>query len=97
MYLDGSDQNDANALKQYSQLTDDHFGIWNIWMGVFWNFLYRLYLHGSLLEDMIQENMSKFMDKMVKETESFTPKQYFSLMIFHQLYTICFGEWLVFE
>ena len=60
-------------------------------------FLYRLYLHGSLLEDMIHENMSKFMDKMVKETEPFTPKQYFSLMIIHQLYTICFGERLVFE
>ncbi|XP_078311740.1 steroid 17-alpha-hydroxylase/17,20 lyase-like [Crassostrea virginica] len=41
---------------------------------------------------MIQENMSKFMVKMVKETEPFTPKQYLSLMIFHQLYTICFGE-----
>ena len=50
------------------------------------------YLHGSLLEDMIQENMSKFMDKMVKETEPFTPKQYLSLIVFHQLYTICFGE-----
>ena len=60
-------------------------------------FLHRHYLHGSLLEDMIQENMSKFMDKMVKETEPFTPKQYVSLMIFHQLYTICFGERLVFE
>ncbi|XP_078311733.1 steroid 17-alpha-hydroxylase/17,20 lyase-like [Crassostrea virginica] len=52
----------------------------------------RHYLHGSLLEDMIQENMSKFMDKMVKETEPFTPKQYLSLIVFHQLYTICFGE-----
>lgn len=58
---------------------------------------YRHYLHGSLLEDMIQENMSKFMDRMVKETGPFEPKQYISLMVFHQLYTVCFGERCVFN
>lgn len=55
------------------------------------------YLHGSLLEDMIQENMSKFMDRMAKETGPFEPKQYISLMVFHQLYTVCFGERCVFN
>lgn len=58
---------------------------------------YRHYLHGSLLEDMIQENMSKFMDRMVKETGPFEAKQYISLMVFHQLYTVCFGERCVFN
>lgn len=58
---------------------------------------YRHYLHGSLLEDMIQENMSKFMDRMAKETGPFEPKQYISLMVFHQLYTVCFGERCVFN
>lgn len=52
----------------------------------------RHYLHGSLLEDMIQENMSKFIERMAKETGPFEPKQYISLMVFHQLYTVCFGE-----
>lgn len=55
------------------------------------------YLHGSLLEDMIQENMSKFMDRMAKENGPFEPKQYISLMVFHQLYTVCFGERCVFN
>lgn len=58
---------------------------------------YRHYLHGSLLEDMIQENMSKFIERMAKETGPFEPKQYISLMVFHQLYTVCFGERCVFN
>ncbi|XP_062572180.1 steroid 17-alpha-hydroxylase/17,20 lyase-like [Saccostrea cucullata] len=52
----------------------------------------RHYLQGSLLQDMVQENMNKFMDKMAKEREAFVPRDYINLIVFHQLYTVCFGE-----
>uniref|UniRef100_A0A8W8IS97 Uncharacterized protein n=1 Tax=Magallana gigas TaxID=29159 RepID=A0A8W8IS97_MAGGI len=50
------------------------------------------YLQGDLLEDMIQENMNKFLDKMSEEKGPFVFNEYVDLMVFHQLYTICFGE-----
>lgn len=53
---------------------------------------YRHYLQGDLLEKMIQENMNKFLNKMAEEKEPFMFKEYVDLMVFHQLYTICFGE-----
>ncbi|XP_048745587.1 steroid 17-alpha-hydroxylase/17,20 lyase-like [Ostrea edulis] len=52
----------------------------------------RHYLQGDLLEDMIQDNLDKFLKKMAQETEPFSFKHYADLMVFHQLYTICFGE-----
>ncbi|XP_052704584.1 steroid 17-alpha-hydroxylase/17,20 lyase-like [Crassostrea angulata] len=52
----------------------------------------RHYLQGDLLENMIQENMNKFLNKMAEEKEPFMFKEYVDLMVFHQLYTICFGE-----
>ncbi|XP_048745552.1 steroid 17-alpha-hydroxylase/17,20 lyase-like [Ostrea edulis] len=52
----------------------------------------RHYLQGDLLEHMIQDNMNKFLDKMAQEKDPFCAKDYINLMIFHQLYTICFGE-----
>lgn len=53
---------------------------------------FRHYLQGDLLEDMIQDNLDKFLKKMAQETEPFSFKHYADLMVFHQLYTICFGE-----
>ena len=41
---------------------------------------------------MIQDNMNKFLNKMAEEKEPFFFKNYADLMIFHQLYTVCFGE-----
>ncbi|XP_065926328.1 steroid 17-alpha-hydroxylase/17,20 lyase isoform X2 [Magallana gigas] len=52
----------------------------------------RNYLQGDLLENMIQDNMNKFLDKMAEEKGPFVFKEYMDLIIFHQLYTICFGE-----
>ncbi|XP_048758699.1 steroid 17-alpha-hydroxylase/17,20 lyase-like [Ostrea edulis] len=52
----------------------------------------RYYLQGDLLEQMIQDNMNKFLDEMAREKDSFAFKDYVDLMVFHQLYTICFGE-----
>ncbi|XP_011454186.2 steroid 17-alpha-hydroxylase/17,20 lyase [Magallana gigas] len=52
----------------------------------------RHYLQGDLLENMIQDNMNKFLDKMAEEKGPFVFKEYVDLMVFHQLYTICFGE-----
>ncbi|XP_048746820.1 steroid 17-alpha-hydroxylase/17,20 lyase-like [Ostrea edulis] len=52
----------------------------------------RHYLQGDLLEQMIQDNMNKFLDKMAQEKEPFSFKYYSNLMVFHQIYTICFGE-----
>ncbi|XP_061194480.1 steroid 17-alpha-hydroxylase/17,20 lyase-like [Saccostrea echinata] len=52
----------------------------------------RHYLQGDLLENMIQDNMEKFLSKMAQEKEPFIFKDYVDLMVFHQLYTICFGE-----
>ncbi|XP_022341319.2 steroid 17-alpha-hydroxylase/17,20 lyase-like [Crassostrea virginica] len=52
----------------------------------------RTYLQGDLLENMIQDNMNKFLNKMAEEKEPFFFKNYADLMIFHQLYTVCFGE-----
>ncbi|XP_061194482.1 steroid 17-alpha-hydroxylase/17,20 lyase-like [Saccostrea echinata] len=52
----------------------------------------RHYLQGDLLENMIQDNMDKFLNKMAQEKEPFAFKNYVDLMVFHQLYTICFGE-----
>ncbi|XP_061194475.1 steroid 17-alpha-hydroxylase/17,20 lyase-like [Saccostrea echinata] len=52
----------------------------------------RHYLQGDLLENMIQDNMTKFLDKMAEEKEPFEFSTYANLMVYHQLYTICFGE-----
>ncbi|XP_056018611.1 steroid 17-alpha-hydroxylase/17,20 lyase-like [Ostrea edulis] len=52
----------------------------------------RHYLQGDLLENMIQNNMNKFLDKMAEEKDPFIIRNHLDLMIFHQLYTICFGE-----
>ncbi|XP_061194478.1 steroid 17-alpha-hydroxylase/17,20 lyase-like [Saccostrea echinata] len=52
----------------------------------------RHYLQGDLLENMIQDNTEKFLAKMAEEKEPFVFKEYVDLMVFHQLYTICFGE-----
>ncbi|XP_061194481.1 steroid 17-alpha-hydroxylase/17,20 lyase-like [Saccostrea echinata] len=52
----------------------------------------RHYLQGDLLENMIQDNMEEFLNKMAQEKEPFIFKTYADLMVFHQLYTICFGE-----
>ncbi|XP_048740940.2 steroid 17-alpha-hydroxylase/17,20 lyase-like [Ostrea edulis] len=52
----------------------------------------RHYLQGDLLENMIQDNMNKFLNKMAQEKDPFCARDYINLMVFHQLYTICFGE-----
>ncbi|XP_048736456.1 steroid 17-alpha-hydroxylase/17,20 lyase-like isoform X2 [Ostrea edulis] len=52
----------------------------------------RRYLQGDLLDNMIQDNMNKFLNKMTEQKDPFIFKDYVDLMIFHQLYTICFGE-----
>ncbi|XP_061194486.1 steroid 17-alpha-hydroxylase/17,20 lyase-like [Saccostrea echinata] len=52
----------------------------------------RLYLRGDLLENTVQNNVNRFLDKMALEEEPFAFKSYVDLMVFHQLYTISFGE-----
>ncbi|XP_061194476.1 steroid 17-alpha-hydroxylase/17,20 lyase-like isoform X1 [Saccostrea echinata] len=52
----------------------------------------RNYLQGDLLENMIQDNMEKFLNKMAQEKDPFIFKEYADIMVFHQLYTICFGQ-----
>ncbi|XP_056004408.1 steroid 17-alpha-hydroxylase/17,20 lyase-like isoform X2 [Ostrea edulis] len=52
----------------------------------------RHYLQGDLLENMIQNSMEEFLVKMAQEKEPFSVKNYVDRMVFHQLYTICFGE-----
>ncbi|XP_062620092.1 steroid 17-alpha-hydroxylase/17,20 lyase-like [Saccostrea cucullata] len=52
----------------------------------------RHYLQGDLLESMVQDNAEKFLNKMAEEKEPFFFKDFVDQMIFHQLYTICFGE-----
>ncbi|XP_056018610.1 steroid 17-alpha-hydroxylase/17,20 lyase-like isoform X2 [Ostrea edulis] len=52
----------------------------------------RHYLQGDLLEKMIQNNMDKFLDKMAEEKDPFIIRNHVDLMVYHQLYTMCFGE-----
>jgi hypothetical protein len=53
---------------------------------------FRHYVQGDLLEKMIHNNMSKFLDKMAQEKEPFIIGNYLHLMMIHQVYTIFFGE-----
>ena len=52
----------------------------------------RHYMRGQHLEKVVHESVSMIADKMVAEPGAFDPHLYSTLLMFHIIDTICFGE-----
>ncbi|XP_062577837.1 cytochrome P450 1B1-like, partial [Saccostrea cucullata] len=52
----------------------------------------RNFLKSKVMDEIIEKNMIKFMERMSAENKPITPKEYLNKIQFHILFTLCFGQ-----